>query len=315
VFPPDNPWNTMIDGADVIPNHAYDAQIPQGTSLHPDFGGFSTQGYGIPYSVVPATQALQDIDFTLYASESDPGPNGWIGTNPVMAGASKGETMYPFFTGMHIEGNPAAGGTPGNLPGDQHGLVLMQGSSGCKLYEAWQCVAGGGPPFQCANGAVWDLTSNALRPLGWTSADAAGLPIFPGLVKLVEVQAGAIHHAIRVTFNNIALDYILPATHAAGSHKLPDPPMGLRLRLKSTVSISSYTVESQVIMTAMKTYGLIIADIGSDWYFSGDSNDGWVKNGKDGKDTIINELTSDFGNLHGSDFEAIQSGKAENTGL
>jgi hypothetical protein len=315
VFPPDNPWNTMIDGVDVQLNHAYDANIPQGTALHPDFGGFSKQGYGIPYSVVPATQTLQDVDFTLYASESDPGPNGWIGTNPVTTNANQGETMYPFFTGMHIEGNPAAGGTPGNLPGDQHGLVLVQGASGCKVYEAWQCVAGGGPPFQCANGAVWDLTSNALRPLGWTSADAAGLCIFAGLVKYSEVEAGVINHAIRVTFNNIALDYILPATHAAGKHALPDPPMGLRLRLKSTVPITSYTVESQVIMTAMKKYGLIIADIGSDWYFSGDSNDGWLNNGKDGKNPLTQELAGDFGNLHGSDFEAIQSGKAENTGL
>jgi hypothetical protein len=265
--------------------------------------------------VVPSSQTFQDVDFTLYASESDPGPNGWIGTNPVMAGANNGETMYPFFTGMHIEGNPPAGGTPGNLGGDQHALVIVQGTGGCKLYEAWQCVAGGGPPFQCANGAVWDLTSNALRTLGWTSADAAGLAIFPGLVRLAEVQAGAINHAIRVTFNNIALDYILPASHAAGKHALPDPPMGLRLRLKAGVDISSYTVESQVIMTAMKKYGLIIADIGSDWYFTGDSNDGWLNTAKDGKDNIIDELAGDFGNLHGSDFEAIDSGKAQNTGL
>jgi hypothetical protein len=305
----------MIDGADVGLNHAYDANIPQGTELHPDFGGFSTQGYGIPYNVVPATQALEDVEFSRYASESDPGPNGWIGANPVMSGAANGETMYPFFTGMHIEGNPMAGGTPGSLPGDQHALVLSQGASGCKVYEAWQCVAGGGPPFQCANGAVFDLTSNALRPAGWTSADAAGLSIFAGLVKLSEVKAGAIHHAIRVTFNNIALDYIYPATHAAGHHALPDPPMGLRLRLKAGVDISSYTVESQTIMTAMKTYGLIIADIGSDWFFSGDSNDGWLDQGHDGKDKLIYEITSDFANLHGSDFEAIQSGKAVNTGL
>jgi hypothetical protein len=315
VFPPDNPWNTMIDGADVLLNHAYDSNIPQGTELHPDFGGFSMQGYGIPYSVVPATQALEDVEFSQYASESDPGPNGWIGANPVMSGAANGETMYPFFTGMHIEGNPKAGGTPGSLSGDQHALVLSQGSAGCKVYEAWRCVAGGGPPFQCANGAIFDLTSNALRPAGWTSADAAGLSIFAGLVKLSEVKAGAINHAIRVTFNNIAKDYISPATHAAGGDALPDPPMGLRLRLKASVEISTYTVESQTIMKAMKKYGLIIADIGSDWYFSGDSNDGWLDQGQDGKDKLIYEITGDFGNLHGSDFEAIQSGKAVNTGL
>jgi hypothetical protein len=314
IFPPDNPWNTMIDGPNVELNHAYDSNIPQGTSLHPDFGGW-TQGYGIPFSVVPATQALQDISFTQYADESDPGPMGWIGTNPVTAQINMGETMYPFFTGMHIEGNPAPGGTPGSLPGDQHGIVLQQGSSGCTLYEAWNCVVVSSPPFECANGAVFDTTSNALRTLGWTSADAAGLSIFAGLVRIADVKAGAINHAIRVTFNHIAKAYILPATHAAGNDPLSDPPMGLRLRLKSSVDISSYHVESKVIMTAMKTYGLMIADIGSDWYFQGDSDDGWNGMAQDGADTIMDELIGDFGNLHGSDFEAIDSGKAITTGL
>lgn len=317
IFPADNPWNTMIDGPNVQVTHAYDANIPQGTPLHPDLGGW-TQGYGIPYEVVPASQALQDIDFTLYADESDPGPMGWIGPNPNTGGGSSGETMYPFFTGMHIEGNPQPGGAPGSLKGDQHGLVLQQGSSAstCISYEAWNCVSGGGPPFQCANGAVFHLGSNALRPLGWTSGDAAGLSILAGLVKLSEVQAGAVHHAIRVSFNNIAAAYLLPATHAAGKDALPDPPMGLRLRLKSSVAISGYHAESQVIMTAMKTYGLMIADIGSDWYFQGDSNDGWNGKAQDGSDTIIDELVADFGNLTGADFEAIKSSTApQTTGL
>jgi hypothetical protein len=207
-----------------------------------------------------------------------------------------GETMWPFFTGMEIEGNPAAGGTPGSLPGDQHGLVLQQGSSAsnCVSYEAWNCVAGGGPPFQCANGAVFQLNSNALRPLGWTSADAAGLSVLAGLVKLAEVQAGAVNHAIRVTFNNTENAYILPATHGASNKSAPYPPMGLRLRLKSTVSITSYHAESQIIMTAMQKYGFIIADNGSDWYFQGDSNDGWNGMAKDGQDTLIDELVGDF---------------------
>jgi hypothetical protein len=190
IFPPDNPWNVMIDGPMVEVVHAYDSELQPSTHLHPDFGGW-TEGYGIPYAAVPASQALQDIDFTQYADESDPGPMGWIGTNPITASSSTGETMWPFFTGMKIEGNPKAGGTPGSLPGDQHGLVLQQGSSAsdCVSYEAWNCVAGGGPPFQCANGAVFPLDSNALRPLGWTSADAAGLSILAGLVKLAEVRA------------------------------------------------------------------------------------------------------------------------------
>ena len=316
IFPADNPWNVMIDAPAVEVIHDYDSDIPQTTHLHPDFGGW-TQGYGIPYEVVPSSQALQNIDFTLYADESDPGPMGWIGTNPVTANAATGETMYPFFTGMKIEGNPAAGGTPGNLPGDQHALVLQQGSSAsnCVAYESWNCVSGGGPPFQCANGAVFQLGSNALRPLGWTSADAAGLSVFAGLVKLAEVQAGAVNHAIRVTFNNTANSYILPATHAASNKGSPYPPMGLRLRLKSTVTISSYHAESQVIMTAMQKYGLIIADNGSDWYFTGDSDDGWNGTAKDGKDTIMDELVGDFGNLTGADFEAIFSGSPQTTGL
>jgi hypothetical protein len=320
IFPADNPWNTMIDGPGVELNHAYDANIPQSTHLHPDFGGWSN-GYGIPFSVVPATQALQDTQFTQYADESDPGPMGWIGANPVNVGAGMGETMYPFFTGQHIEGNPKmAGGTPGNLPGDQHAIALQQGASGCHLYEAWNCVSGsngsfGSPPFQCANGAVFDLTSNALRPLGWTSGDAAGLPIFAGLVRISDVKAGAITHAIRVTFNNIANDYILPAVHAAGSKALPNPPMGLRLRLKSSFDISKFHAESKVIATAMQKYGVMIADIGSDWYFSGDSDDGWNAMASDGADTIIDEIAGDFGGVSGSDFEAIQSGKAQNTGL
>jgi len=316
IFPADNPWNVLIDGPLVEVIHDYDSELPQSTHLHPDFGGW-TQGYGIPYEVVPPSQALQDIDFTQYADESDPGPMGWIGTNPVTAGASMGETMWPFFTGMKIEGNPAAGGTPGSLPGDQHGIVLQQGSSAsnCVAYEAWNCVSGGGAPFQCANGAVFQLNSNALRPLGWTSADAAGLSILAGLVKLAEVQAGAVNHAIRVTFNNTANSYILPATHGASSKAVPYPPMGLRLRLKSTVTITGYHVESQAIMTAMQKYGLIIADNGSDWYFSGDSNDGWNGTAKDGQDTIMDELVGDFGKLTGADFEAVFSGKAQTTGL
>jgi hypothetical protein len=315
IFPPDNAWNVQINGPNVQVIHDYDSEIPQATTLHPDWGDFTPDGYGIPYNVVPASGADLDTEFTLYPSESDPGPGGWIGADPVDSGASTGETGWPFFVGMHIEGNPAAGGTPGNLPGDQHGIVLQQGSSSCTAYEAWNCVVASSPPFQCANGAVFHLDSNALRPLGWTSADAAGLSILAGLVKLVEVQAGAVNHAVRVTFNNTANSYILPATHAASSMSVPYPPMGLRLRLKASVDISSYAAESQVVMTALKTYGLIIADNGSDWFFQGDSDNGWNNTAKDGKDTIIDELVGDFKSLTGSDFEAIYSGDPIMTGL
>lgn len=317
IFPADNPWNVAIDGPDVQVVHTYDAQLPQTTALHPDFGGYTTDTGGIPFNPVPSTQADLTVDFTLYASESDPGPGGWIGTNPVTSGAAMGATGWPFFVGMKIEGNPAAGGTPGNLPGDQHGLVLQQGANGCTSYEAWNCVVVSSPPFQCANGAAFDLTSNKLRPAGWTSGDAAGLSILAGLVRLAEVQAGAVNHAIRVTFNNTQNGYIPPATHAASSKPLGSayPPMGLRLRLKASVDTSSATKAGQVIMAALKKYGLMVADNGSDWFFQGDSDDGWTATAPDGQDTIINELVGDFRKLHGSDFEAIYSGDPVNTGL
>lgn len=313
IFPSDNAWNVAIDGPGVQVIHTYDAELPQGTELHPDFGGYTTDIGGIPYNVVPATQADVSTQFTLYASESDPGPNGWTDM-------TTGTTTYPFFVGMHIEGNPAAGGTPGSLPGDQHGLVLQRGASAgspCTSYEAWNCVVAPSPPIQCANGAVFPLTSNALRPAGWTSADAAGLSVLAGLVKLSEVQAGAVTHAIRVTFNSTQNGYVPPATHAASSNPLGSayPPMGLRLRLMASVSTSSYTAASQTIMAAMKTYGLIVADNGSDWYFQGDSDDGWTAMAPDGQDTLINEVVGDFRSLHGSDFEAVYTGQPVSTGL
>jgi hypothetical protein len=316
IFPSDNAWNVAIDGPSVQVTHTYDSELQQGTALHADFGDFSTNGYGIPFAVVEAAEAQDSITFSLYASESDPGPGGWVGTNPVTANASSGTTAYPFFAGMKIEGNPAPGGTPGNLPGDQHGIVLQQGASGCTVYEGWNCVVVPSAPFVCANGAVFDLTSNALRPAGWTSADAAGLSVFAGLVKLSEVQAGTVTHAIRVTFNTSQEGYIAPATHAAGSKPLGSayPPMGLRLRLKASVSTSSYTPASQTIMAAMKKYGVIIADNGSDWYFQGDSDDGWDAMQSDGN-ALIDDVSGDFHHLTGGDFEAVYTGDPVDTGL
>jgi hypothetical protein len=315
IFPADNPWNVAIDGPGVQVIHTYDSQLPQTTTLHPDWGDYTTNHYGIPFNVAAATQADVTTTFSYAANESDPGPGGWVGTNPNTSGSSMGTTAYPFFTTMKIEGDPAPGGTPGSLPGDQHAIVLLQGASGCKLYEAWNCVKASSPPIQCANGAVFDLTSNALRPLGWTSADAAGLPILPGLVRLSEVQAGAVNHAIRITLNATEKAYILPATHAASSRTSPYPPMGLRLRLKASVPTSSYTAASRVIMAALKKYGFIVADNGSDWYFQGDSDDGWAATAPNGLDTLIGEISSDFHHLTGADFEAIDSGAAVTTGL
>jgi len=315
IFPPDNAWNVAVDGPDVQVIHDYDSQLPQGTSLHPDWGGYSTNHYGIPFNVVDAGQPDLETTFNSYASQSDPGPNGWVGANPNATGSDMGTTAYPFFAGMKIEGDPGHGGTPGNLPGDQHAIVLQQGAAGCTSYEAWNCVPETSPPFPCANGAKFALTSNAIRTLGWTSADAAGLSILAGLVKLAEVEAGAVNHAIRVTFNSTQGAYILPATHAAGSSDTTLPPMGLRLRLKASVPTSSYLAASQTIMAALKKYGLIVADNGSDWYFQGDSDDGWDQMAPDGQDTLIDEISGDFHNLKGSDFEAVYSGPPITTGL
>ncbi|HSY23170.1 MAG TPA: hypothetical protein VK841_13680 [Polyangiaceae bacterium] len=321
IFPNDNPWNVAIDGPGVQVTHTYDAQLVPDRALHPDFGDWTTDHYGIPFNVVDAGQPDTPMTFSLYADESDPGPGGWIGANPAATGDSTGMTAYPFFLGMHIEGDPATGGAPGDLPGDQHGIVLQQGASGCVSYEAWNCVVPTTASFDCANGAKFDLTSDALRTPGWTSGDLAGLSILAGIVRIAEVQAGTVTHAIRVTFNNTQSGYIPPATHAvspgsgAGPLGSAYPPMGLRLRLKASVDTSGYSMPSQVIMAAMKKYGLIVADIGSDWYFQGDSDDGWAAMAPDGQDTYIDEIVGDFGKLKGSDFEAVYTGNPVSTGL
>jgi hypothetical protein len=327
IFPPDNPWNVRIDGPNVqVVSASTYAQIPQSPALHADFGDFSTDGYGIPYAVVNAAQPNVQVTFGCFADQSDPGVGGW--TTPPAASSADcsgegssnelGVTTYPFFTGIKIEGNPAAGsgGTPGALPNDQHVLVLQQGASGCVAWEAWNCVQNPAP-FNCANGAKFDLTSNAPRPAGWTSADAAGLSILAGLVRLADVQAGTITHAIRVTFQQTQAGYIPPATHASGSEALGSayPPMGLRLRLKSSVAISGYPAPAQVVLKAMQQYGLIVADIGSNWYFSGDSDDGWNAMATDGQDTWLGEIASGTGQMHGSDFEVVNTGAPVNTGL
>lgn len=321
IFPNDNPWNVEVDGPGVVITHAYDSELPQSAEAHPDFGDYSVNHYGIPYSVVDGGQPDVTTTFTLYADQSDPGPGGWVDANPVTTNAAMGTTAYPFFLGMHIEGDPASGGTPGNLPGDQHALVLQQGAHGCTSYEAWNCVVSSSLPFLCANGAVFDLSSNALRPAGWTSGDLAGLSILAGLVKYDEVASGVVTHAIRVTFNNTQSGYIAPATHAvspgdgAGPVGSAYPPMGLRIRMKASVSFVPHLQQSLTIMTAMKKYGLLVADIGSDWFFQGDSDDRWSAMAPDGQDTLIDELTEDFRNLHGSDFEVIYSGDPVDTDL
>lgn len=268
VFPADNAWNQDVSALPVHANSAnYIASIGSTTTLHADFGGAGE--YGIPYITVPGTQPLTSITFDAYGDESDPGP-------------------YPIPLDAPIEG----GGV-----GDAH--VLAVDRDNCKLYELY-AASPGQSGWTAASGAVFDLTSNALRPEGWTSADAAGLPIFPGLVRYDEVKSGRIDHALRFTVSRSQAAYLHPATHFASSSTDPNrPPMGLRVRLRADFDLSPYEGDALVILTAMKTYGMIVADNGSSWYVTGAADPRW-------DDDDLNQLKT----VPGSAFEVVDTGEA-----
>lgn len=242
IFPSDNPWNLDISGLDVHENSDdyLDSMSANSEFLHPDFGSDPT--YGIPYTTVGGGQAKVPMVFSE-DDESDPGP-------------------YPIPADAPVE------------VGDQH--VLVVDTDNCILYEIYDATYVG-PGWEAFSGAVFDLSSNALRPDGWTSADAAGLPILPGLVRYDEaVEIGEIRHALRFTANITQEAYIHPATHEAGSTTDSDaPPMGLRLRLKDEYNISGFTGASRVVLEALKKYGMILADNGSDWFISGSTDNRW----------------------------------------
>ena len=269
IFPADNPWNTDVSASAVDANSAaYLASMnAAATFLHPDFG--SNPAYGIPYTSVGAGQARVPMTFD-YASESDPGP-------------------YPIPPDAPVEGG--AGAT-----GDRH--VLVVDSSACKLYELYAAQYAG-PGWHAGSGAVFDLGSNALRPDYWTSADAAGLPILPGLVRYDEAaQNGAIDHALRFTVRRTQRAFIHPATHYASASTDPAlPPMGLRLRLKASFDVSAYTGASRAVLVALKRYGMFVADNGSDWFISGATDGRW-------NDTDLNQLKR----VPASAFEVVQAG-------
>jgi hypothetical protein len=254
-FAADNLWNTDISNAAIDANSdAIVNFIGPSIGLHPDFGSGQYQGsnMGIPYSVVGGTQAAVNINFTAYGGESDPG------RMPVPANAP-------------IEGDP----NPGN--GDRHVLVLD--NSNCFLYELYSASANGDGSWNAGSAAIWDLLANEQRPWTWTSADAAGLPIFPGLVRYNEVAAGQIPHALRFTLPKSRAAFIPPASHwAANSSDALAAPMGMRLRLKASYNISSYSANVQVILTALKKYGMIMADNGSAMYISGAPDSRWDNN-------------------------------------
>lgn len=270
VFPADNAWNQDITNASVDPrSSSYISHIMAngGDFMHPDFGSYA--GYGIPYVVVSGSQPKVPMSFD-YDDESDPGP-------------------YPIPPNAPVENGA-------DSTGDRH--VIVVDKDNCKLYETWDSHFQS-PGWHAGAGAIFDLTSNALRPAGWTSADAAGLPILPGLVRYEEaVTAGEIKHALRFTVARTQRAYVHPARHWASSITDPNaPPMGVRLRLKASFDISGYTGASRVILTALKKYGMILADNGSNWFVSGTSHPSF-------DDSNLNQLKS----VPGTAFEVIETG-------
>jgi hypothetical protein len=269
-FPANNIWNTPVDTLPTDPNSsAYIATIGTDTKLHPDFGSglYGGAPIGIPYATVPGSQPKVKVTFQ-YALESDPGP-------------------YPIPANAPIEGGPQS-------KGDRH--VLIVDRDNCRLYELFAAYPNPDGSWRAGSGAIFDLRSNALRPDTWTSADAAGLPILPGLVRYDEVAAGEIKHAIRFTAAQTRNAYVWPARHRASSLSGSQyPPMGQRFRLKAGYDISGFDPKVQVILRAMKKYGLILADNGSSWFIGGAPDERW--------DNDI--LVSQFRKVPGSAFEAV----------
>lgn len=269
VFPADNIWNARVD---TLPVHdrsdQYIAAIGSGTTMHPDFGSGLWQGgpIGIPLIVVPADQPMAEIKWTAYGDESDAGP-------------------YPVPLDAPIEGGP-------NGDGDRHVLVVQQGA--CILYELYRAFPVENY-WEADSGAVYDLSSHALREEGWTSADAAGLPVLPGLVRFDEVAAGEIKHALRFTASETQRAYVWPARHFASDITDPSyPPMGARFRLRADFPVGDYSPQVQVILRAMQQYGIILADNGSSWYLSGAPDERWD-----------NDILREIKQVQGSDFEAV----------
>jgi hypothetical protein len=269
-FPVTNVWNKRVDSLPVASNSAaLMTTMGLTKTLHADFG--TDAGYGIPYNVVSSSTPRSTVTFT-WPSESD-------------------QVGYPIPANPLVEGAGAGG--------DRH--LLMVDKSACRLWELYAADHSTGH-WRAGSGATWSLLSNALRPDGWTSADAAGLPIYPGLVRYNELVTGSIRHAIRFTVPTTRSAHIYPARHDAGTGTGASlPPMGLRLRLKSTVSVSSYPPQARVILIALKQYGMILADNGSAYYISGTSDSRW-------SDDDLHLL----GHITGSMFEVVDTSNLRN---
>ena len=251
VFPADNHWNLRVDRLPVLPNSdAIVRSIGAGEHMHADFGSGHYQGapIGIPYVTVPRRQRRVPVSFQ-YAAESDRG-------------------RYPIPRRVPIEGGRAS-------DGDRHVIVVDR--SRCRLYELFDAhPVNGGSRWRAGSGAIFNLRSNRVRPRGWTSADAAGLPILPGLARYPEVRRGRIDHALRFTASETRRAFIYPARHFASDLTDPDlPAMGQRLRLKAGFDISRFPRQSRIVLRALKRYGMILADNGSSWYVSGAPGRGW----------------------------------------
>jgi hypothetical protein len=262
LFPRSNAWNRDVSRAPVDPNSdRYVAAIGPG-NLHPDF---ASRRYGIPITIASATQRRVPVRFTAYGDESDPGP-------------------YPIPRAARVEGGS-----------DRHVIVMQRGR--CRLYELFGArpTANG---WSAASGAVFDLRSNRLRPAGWTSADAAGLPILPGLARADEAASGTIRHALRFTVQRTQRAYVAPARHFASTDPNPAlPPMGLRLRLKASFDLRPYRGQARAILRALKTYGMIVADNGSSWFVTGAPDRRW-------NDAQLEQLKR----VPGTSFEVVRPG-------
>jgi hypothetical protein len=274
VFPPDNPWNTDISKLPVHPrSDVFINSIGREKNLHPDFGSFyQGRPSGIPYVVIRGDQPRVPLTYS-YGGESDPGP-------------------YPVPDDAPVEGGPDA-------RGDRHVLVIDRDNH--RLYELYKAykVPGG---WKAGSGAIFDLSANRLRPKGWTSADAAGLPIFPGLVRYDEVvEKGELTHAVRFTCERTQRGFISPARHFASSSNDPNlPPMGLRLRLKADYDVSGFPEHVQVILRGLKKYGMLLADNGGDWFITGAPDPRWN-----------DEELGAIKRVKGKDLEVVETGQIE----
>ena len=270
VFPASNPWNERVDTLPVAADSdAVISSIGRDRGLHADFGSGLWDGgpIGIPITVVGAGQKKSRVSFE-YADESDRGP-------------------YPIPKNVAIEGGRRS-------DGDRHAIIVDR--STCKLYELYALYPQGSG-WKAGSGATWDLRSNRLRPSGWTSADAAGLPIFPGLARYDEVKRGAIDHALRFTVSRTRKAFVWPARHYASSSTDPSlPPMGLRVRLKASFDTRGYPPQARIVLEALKRYGMIVADNGSDWYISGAPDPRWS-----------NDQLHTLGRVTGSNFEVVDT--------